>query len=219
MDFDISPDPPDPGAPQGYLKRSTEADQSTAPSMKKNLIDLSTASPSIQTVYVHPSFSEAPMSYSEDDKGPFIVHVSREILDTAAGTTIRAIKFGQFLHTHKIKSVVKDGVKNVGRNKISVEFTSAQAANDFLGNPVLVLCKYKTAVPTYNITRIGLVKGVPVDWSMQELVQSLELPSGCGQVIKARRLNRKTINEGTVTWVPTQSVVLTFRGFAPLFAS
>ncbi|XP_045445751.1 uncharacterized protein LOC123653814 [Melitaea cinxia] len=168
--------------------------------------------PSIQTVHVHPSFSEAPMSYAEDDKGPFIVHVSREVSDPASGTTIRAIKFGQFLHTNKIKSVVNDGVKNVGRNKISVQFTSAEAANSFLSNPVLDLCKYKTTVPTYNITRIGLVKGVPVDWSMQELVESLELPSGCGQVMKARRLNRKTISEGTVTWIPTQSVVLTFRG-------
>ncbi|CAH2090165.1 unnamed protein product [Euphydryas editha] len=74
------------------------------------------------------------------------------------------------------------------------------------------MCKYKASVPTYNITRIGLIKGIPVDWSMEELVESLELPSGCGAVMKARRLNRKNIQEGSVSWIPTQSVVLTFRG-------
>lgn len=30
--------------------------------------------------------------------------------------------------------------------------------------------------------------------------------------MKARRLNRKNVSEGVVTWVPTQTVVITFRG-------
>ncbi|XP_047518799.1 uncharacterized protein LOC125058703 [Pieris napi] len=116
------------------------------------------------------------------------------------------------MHKHKISSIIHDGVKNVGRNKITVEFSFAEAANNFLVNPVLSMCKFKAIIPTYNITRMGLVRGVPVDWSMDELVISLELPPGCGEVLKSRRLNRKTITEGVTTWVPTQSVVLTFRG-------
>ncbi|CAH2100585.1 unnamed protein product [Euphydryas editha] len=222
MDLDRPPDPPDTGDPDGQrdsesssqqiVRKRPATDSSSDPSSKKTIVHPSTASPSIQSLYTHPSFSEGPKSYSDDDKGPFIVHVSRETSDPASGTTIRALKFGQFLHTHKITSIVKDGVKNVGRNKISVEFSAAQAANNFLKNPVLEMCKYKASVPTYNITRMGLIKGIPVDWSMEELVESLELPSGCGAVMKARRLNRKNIQEGSVSWIPTQSVVLTFRG-------
>ncbi|XP_045533475.1 uncharacterized protein LOC123720761 [Pieris brassicae] len=116
------------------------------------------------------------------------------------------------MHKHKISSTIHGGVKNVGRNKITVEFSSAEAANNFLVNPILAMCKFKTIIPSYNITRMGLVKGVPVDWLMDELVDSLELPPGCGELLKSRRLNRKSVTEGVTTWVPTQSVVLTFRG-------
>ncbi|VVC88547.1 unnamed protein product, partial [Leptidea sinapis] len=40
---------------------------------------------------------------------------------------------------------------------------------------------------------------------MEDFVESLELPIGCGDVLKAHRFNRKNIIEGIVEWVPTQS--------------
>lgn len=103
-------------------------------------------------------------------------------------------------------------MKNVGRNKISVEFKNAQAANSFIINPTLTLSKYKALIPTFNITRTSLVRGIPCEWFLEDFVESLELPSGCGEVLKARRLNRKLVFDGNVSWVPTQSIVLTFRG-------
>lgn len=51
---------------------------------------------------VDPSMSEGLSSYNDDDKAPFIVYDSKESPDPAAGTTIRAIKFSQFLHNNKI---------------------------------------------------------------------------------------------------------------------
>ncbi|CAF4918509.1 unnamed protein product [Pieris macdunnoughi] len=59
---------------------------------------------------------------------------------------------------------------------------------------------------------MGLVRGVPADWSMQEFVETLEIPEGIGIVLKARRLNRKTNSDGQINWIPTQTVVLTFQG-------
>lgn len=222
MDTDPPPEPPDPGGQQisgsnESIRLSRKRDGNLIDAIvettpKRHIIHPSTANPSIQTIFVDPTFSEGPKCYTNDDKGPFIIHVSREVADPSAGTSIRAIQFGQFLHKNKISSIINDGVKNVGRNRISVEFSTFKSANDFLTNPILEMAKYKTNIPTYNVTRMGLTKGVPVDWSMNEFVESLVLPSGCGKVLKARRLNRKTINEGTVTWVPTLTVVLTFQG-------
>ena len=71
--------------------------------------------------------------------------------------------------------------------------------------------KYKVFIPIFGITRMGLVQDVPIEWSIQAFIESLELPSGCGPVLKARRLNRKQVVDGTTSWVPTQSVVLTIR--------
>ncbi|CAF4946449.1 unnamed protein product [Pieris macdunnoughi] len=58
---------------------------------------------------------------------------------------------------------------------------------------------------------MGLVRGGPADWSMQEFVETLEIPEGFDIVLKDRRLNRKINSNGQITWTPTQTVVLTFH--------
>ncbi|CAH2096920.1 unnamed protein product [Euphydryas editha] len=60
---------------------------------------------------------------------------------------------------------------------------------------------------------MGIIRQVPVEWSMEELVTNIEVPSGYGGVVKARRLSRKSMNDqNSPVWIPTQSVVLTFTG-------
>lgn len=216
-------DPPDPGeifyTPESellpsnsYSRKRPGIQHENLVLNKKTIVDPSTANPSIQTVFLNPAFNELINSYSDSDIGPFIIHVAREEPDPSAGLTIRAIKFGEFLFKNKFQDIVKEGVKSIGRNKISVEFSSATSANKFIHNPLLSLHKYKAFIPTFNISRMGLVRGIPIDWSMEELSRSLELPNGCGEILKARRLNRKQFVEGSPNWIPTQSVVLTFRG-------
>lgn len=166
---------------------------------------------SLQTLYTHPSFSET-RTYTQDDHGPFIVHVTKTDSDPTTGSNIRPIKFGQLLHHNNVRGIVKDGVKGLSRRKICVEFKTADDANQFVACQFMKNHKYAAIIPTYNITRMGLVRGVPVDWSLDEFVESLEIPEGYGIVLKARRLNRKNIVNGNTNWVPTQTVVLTLSG-------
>lgn len=59
---------------------------------------------------------------------------------------------------------------------------------------------------------MGVIRGVPVDIGMDELVSSLQFDIST-EIIKARRLNRKIVKEDRTTeWIPTQTVVLTFSG-------
>lgn len=208
----VPPDPPDPVSIAGSKRRRDSGSSPTAPSKKINTSpDLEV--PSIQTVYNHPSVVVgAIQAYTTLDKGPYVVHVSRSEPEQSAGTSIRPIKFGQFLSNHKFENIKSDGVKRVGRNKISVEFVTSLDANKFIASPILSMCKYIASIPTYNVTRMGLIRQVPTDLSMDEFAESLKLPEGCGIVLKARRLNRKNVEEGKVTWVPTQTVVVTFQG-------
>lgn len=220
------PDPPDPphvhlsppcftpsqSEPQNLRKRASDAADMNPESLKKIVSNIEETSPSLQNIYTHPTYSQ-PKTYSCEDKGPFVVHVARAEPDPAAGTTIRPIKFGKFLYTLNIKNIVNDGVTAVGRNRISVTFSNFTDANSFITNPLLFTNKYVASVPTFNVTRMGVVRGVPTDWSMDELVESIELPQGCGNILKARRINRKQIVDGSPpVWIPTQTVVLTFRG-------
>lgn len=73
MDLDRPPSPPNPGDPENSRKRLAGDDLS---SPKITINDPTTTIPDIKTIYVHLPFSEAfksSVSYSEDDKGPFIV--------------------------------------------------------------------------------------------------------------------------------------------------
>lgn len=47
---------------------------------------------------------------------------------------------------------------------------------------------------------------------MEELINALDCPPGCGPVLKVRRLNRKTYVDGKPIWVPSQTVSITVKG-------
>lgn len=213
MDADAEPpDPPDISKTPIGTKRSAEPIAEHERNIKKMIVNREAASASIQNVFIHPSLVIGVKQYTAMDSGPFLVHVSRTEPDPAAGSTIRPIKFGQFLHINKIRNICPEGIKKVGRNKISIEFISSEDANRFLDNPILEVSKYKAEIPNYNISKMGIVRQVPVDLSMDEFAEFLVSPTGCGIVLKARRLNRKIIVEDKPSWVPTQTVVITFQG-------
>lgn len=172
--------------------------------------DSNPISASVQHSYSHPSLAKE-REYSQCDDGPYIVHVSKVLPDPAASTSIRAIKIGQLLVCNGIKDIKSDGIKRIGRNRVSIEFSSFNAANDFLKNPILQSNNLIGTIPTYNFSRMGLVRGVPTDLSMEEFALSIVVPNGC-TVLKARRLNRKNRSERGVEWIPTNTVVLTFQG-------
>ncbi|XP_026314923.1 uncharacterized protein LOC113226503 isoform X2 [Hyposmocoma kahamanoa] len=151
----VPPDPPDPPdrdlspvpmelSPAVFTpyatKRRLDIDHESQPEPNKKAITDSLQQPSStppvtsqssdpKAIYTHPSLTEMPKLYSEQDKGPFIVHVSRQETTPSSGTTIRPIIFGQFLNKNKISNVVYGGIKKVGRNRIAVEFKTDKPAS------------------------------------------------------------------------------------------
>lgn len=179
---------------------------------KKVITNPESANPSISNMYKHPSLDNNSRGYSKEDCGPFIVHVSRESVVNSS-LSLKPIKVGLIFMQNKISNITKDGIKSIGRNRVSVEFKSAQDANNFITNPCLARHQLTVSIPAYNISRMGLVRGVPVEWSMEEFVNATDLAEGSNKILKARRLHRKVLKEdGTPSWIPTQSVVLTMQG-------
>lgn len=177
---------------------------------EKKLIQESAASYS--TLYKHPDLDKV-RKYGNDDVGPFIVHVSRDAESPNSGTSLQPINVGHTMAKENVRDIRKDGIKSLGRNRVSVEFTSAAAANSLVNNPCLGRNKLAASIPSYQVSRMGLVRGVPVEWTMEEFVSASGLKEGNGRILKARRLQRKVLREGgPPTWVPTQSVVVTFEG-------
>lgn len=206
------PDPP-PDPPEGENVEISDSESVILTSTKKRKF-----SPTSPIKHDSPSTSQSPPAlpqhpptnfYSPHSRGPYIVYAQK----TEQGKTIHPLEFGKFLSNSKNLSIKPGGVKAEGRFRISVEFLSGSAANSFIKNIFISSnSKFKAYIPTFNVTRMGLVRGISTDLSIAEILSSLSTPQHIGNPIKARRLNYKDSSEGTISWKPSQSVVITFEG-------
>lgn len=149
--------------------------------------------------------------YQASDAAPYVVHVQRES-QLNENTSIHPVTLGFFLKKHNFKNIVNGSLKKIGRNRVSLSFSKFEDANAFVENGLLKASHYKAFIPSFNITRMGVVRGVPIDWSEEEILKNLSVPIGSGNIIKVRRLNRKTIINEKREFVPIETVVLTFDG-------
>lgn len=156
----------------------------------------------------------ARQSYTSNDLGPFVVHVQRIDSMSTPGLFLHPVAFGRFIakRTSEYKGVIDGSLKKIGRNRVSLSFTSYDTANLFIESPSLVNNGYKAFIPSYNVSRLGLVRGIPTDMSEIEIMREAQVPKQCGPILKVRRLNFKSVADGTVTWKPSETVVLTFDG-------
>lgn len=147
--------------------------------------------------------------FESTDISPFIVHIQRQSSDNA--TTLHPVAFGHFLKKSSFKNIINGSLKRIGRNRLTLSFNNYLDANAFIKDPCLTKQNFKAFIPTFSITRMGLVRGVPTERSVEDIIENISVPIGCGKVIKARRLNYK-VHGTTPVWKPSQTVVLTFDG-------
>ena len=150
--------------------------------------------------------------YLSTDTAPYLIHVQRSETAPNDGTILHPITFGNFLKKNNFQNIIPGSVKRIGRNRCAVAFSKFNDANNFLNSELLNAYKFKAFLPTFNITRMGLVRGIPADWNEEEIRANISTPIGCGNIIKVRRLNYKVHVDGTTTWKPSHSVVVTFDG-------
>ncbi|KAI8442258.1 hypothetical protein MSG28_005828 [Choristoneura fumiferana] len=152
------------------------------------------------------------LMYQKSDVAPFNVHVQRMQTSENDNVSLHPVVFGKFLRKNNVSQIVNGSLKRIGRNRVTISFSDFQAANNFLTNPALSASNYKTFIPTFSVTRLGIVRGVPSEWSEEEILENISVPIGCGPILKVRRLKRKVIESGVNELKPTESVVLTFDG-------
>lgn len=151
-------------------------------------------------------------SYQSTDASPYLIHVQRIETSPSDNTTLHPVTFGKFLLKQKYNNIVNGSVKRIGRNRVAVAFSNFTDANTFISDANLTAHKLRAFIPTFNVTRMGLIRGVPDNWSPEEVKENVKVPIGCGEIIKVRRLNYKVMVSGAPVWKPSQTVVLTFDG-------
>lgn len=169
-------------------------------------------SASVQHSYILPGYeSQSDLKYTDTDSGPFVVHVAKSENDLSTSSkNMQTFKIAQVIYNGKVSGIQE--IKNLGRNKVAIYFKKYSDANAFLCHPLLTVNKLTAVIPRFQVTRMGVVRQIPLDWSLENFVSWIECRSDSTTVIKARRLNRKKRVDGQTIWEPTGTVVLTFLG-------
>lgn len=156
--------------------------------------------------------SVARILYNSSDAAPFLVHVQREQTASNDNTFLNPISFGRFLRRNAFNGIVNGSLKKIGRNRLVISFTTFQDANSFITSKLLEKENFKSFIPTFSVTRMGVVRGVPMEWSDDEILDNISVPVGCGKILKLRRIKRKVITDGIPQLKNTETVILTFDG-------
>lgn len=148
--------------------------------------------------------------FSPTDAAPFTVHV--QVKQTERNSSLHPVSFGKFLMKSKFNNIVNGSVKRIGRTRISMAFSKYHDANLFLNDSRLEAENLTAFIPSFTVTRMGLVRGIPAEWTEQDIIENISVPAGCGKVLKVRRLNHRVPVNGSVTWQPSETIVITFDG-------
>lgn len=141
--------------------------------------------------------------YEQTDQGPYRVMV--ELIDTQNGT-IRINKLTLANALRKMiayKAHIMD-MKNIGRNKVMVYLNNFQLANRLTNDENLKAKNYRAYIPRHLISVTGVIAGVPLDITEEEIMEDIlcEYP-----VMQVYRMNRFVNNQKE----PTQRLSITFR--------
>lgn len=149
--------------------------------------------------------------YDKSDKGPFIVYIQNSTGNIGKAHPITIAK--------TIKSYIPDAFENIvnitsiGKNRVKVELNNYISANKLVNNILLKNSNYEAYIPAYLTRRQGVIKFIDSEISNDEILQNTKPIFGeYFELMEVRRINRKKIENDTITYIPTGTVILTFKG-------
>lgn len=145
------------------------------------------------------------IKYGYKDTGPFVVIL--ESINQNIGN-LHPIVIGRKFKEHGIKNVLR--IKKKGKNRVAVDFITANEANTILESQILKELDVKAYIPISMVTCKGIARGIHTSVDSKEFVDEAE---SLIKIIEARRIKKRSKNaEGQEEMVDTEDMVITFRG-------
>lgn len=162
--------------------------------------------PDPPTTSIDKNVNRENVMYNEKDKGPFVVYI--EVPETIKiNSRFNNLKLAREIFDLNLVDVKQ--IKNKGTHRVAVEFLKYQTANLFVNNKKLLEKGYKIFIPFNFVTCKGIIRRVDLEYSDEELLKfiSAEAP-----ILQVRRLKRREIKNEEISYVPTGTVLCTFKG-------
>lgn len=136
-------------------------------------------------------------TYEEGDVGPFRIVFERE-----DDKPIYKVQVGQTIKKLSIFASVMD-IKKTGLKKVTVYFSSMVEANQILNNQEIKQLHYKTYIPEYFISIKGVITGIPVEMSIEEIEEEIS----DNNIINMYRMTRFSNGKK----IPSDRIVISWR--------
>ncbi|XP_029053727.1 uncharacterized protein LOC114881190 [Osmia bicornis bicornis] len=146
--------------------------------------------------------------YPNSHVGPAYVDVKLK------GQTLKKSRVQNLNHIVKAVNLMNAGVSEIKPRSIGtaeLKFPSKESANTFVQSMKAEKSDLEAFIPYYRTEKRGLVKEIPSNASMEEIVHKSESPA---KIVNAIRLNRKTYDQENkkASWLPSETVLITFEG-------
>lgn len=131
--------------------------------------------------------------YDKHDRRPYYVHIS--------GENLNRIKIGNIINKNKINNIIE--TKKVNKNCIKI-----RTIDKIAGNKLVKMTwedSVKAFIPDYYQRTYGVINGIPLDMSEEEILMETVCERGQENIIeKIERINRWNTKENTIE--PSKSV-------------
>lgn len=154
------------------------------------------------------------VKYSRDDTGPFSVFI--ENISKNFTGHLNAVKVGGFLLTKWPSFDNKiDEIKSIGKNRVKVVFKDYATANALVTlSTILQSENLEAYIPKFLTCRKGVIRFISREYSNQYLKENIR-PNNFHsrfEIDSVERIERKVVENGNETYIPTESIIVYFRG-------
>lgn len=147
------------------------------------------------------------VTYDDKHIGPYVVYIESERDSNTNIGKLSTLKIAREIFNLNLKDIRK--INNKGANRLSIEFLNANSANNFIKNETIAKRGLKTYIPGNFITCKGIVRNIDVD---EDINDHKKFCRANVDIIDAKRLNRKIIKDNKPEYVPTGTILFTFKG-------
>lgn len=140
--------------------------------------------------------------YNETDAGPYRVIV--QLNENRDDAQINKLAVGKILTKTKEYKVNVLNLKIMGKNKVLVLVKTPQTANKIQADKTLRAQNYKAYIPKHFMTVAGVVTGVPLEMTPEEIFENIT----CNMPILSVTRLHKYENDNKI---PTTRIAVTFR--------
>ena len=138
--------------------------------------------------------------------GPYLVLLSSKVGHIS---NLHPMRVGKELYGNKDFHITD--IKKIGKNRLEIYFPNTISANRFIQSNISDKLNAKAFIPYHRTSITGIAKGIPVEFSDEEIIQNVKTRENY-PIVDIYRFKRKiTKEDNTIDWVPTQTLKITFH--------